>query len=113
MLFRSTVSCAPNATLIVSYVGMQTQRVAVADRTNVNIQMNDGGVQLNEVVAIGYGAVKKSDATGSVAVIKPDDIEAGIATSTQDLLVGASPCSVFSSSTAKDAALMLPQTLSS
>lgn len=86
-----TVSCAPQATLVVSYVGYETQRVAVADRTTVNIQMTDGGVQLNEVVAIGYGAVKKSDATGSVAVIKPDDIEAGIATSTQDLLVGASP----------------------
>lgn len=86
-----TVSCSPNATLVVSYVGMQTQRVPVADRTTVNVQMSDGGVQLNEVVAIGYGAVKKSDATGSVAVIKPDDIEAGLATSTQDLLVGASP----------------------
>ncbi|MDE5634361.1 MAG: TonB-dependent receptor plug domain-containing protein, partial [Muribaculaceae bacterium] len=92
-----TVSCAPSATLVVSYVGMQTQRVPVADRTTVNVQMSDGGVQLNEVVAIGYGAVKKSDATGSVAVIKPDDIEAGIATSTQDLLVGASPGLVVTS----------------
>ena len=44
-----TVSCSPNATLVVSYVGMQTQRVPVADRTTVNVQMSDGGVQLNEV----------------------------------------------------------------
>ena len=46
---------------------------------------------LAETVVIGYGSVKKSDATGSVAMIKPDDVEAGIATSAQDLLVGASP----------------------
>ncbi|MDE6287195.1 MAG: SusC/RagA family TonB-linked outer membrane protein, partial [Muribaculaceae bacterium] len=46
---------------------------------------------LLEVVSVGYGTVKKSDATGSVAVVRPDEIEAGIATSTQDLLVGASP----------------------
>lgn len=86
-----TINCAPNATLVVSYVGYDTKRVAVNDRTIINIQLESGAIALNEVVAIGYGAVKKSDATGSVAVIKPDEIEAGIAVSTQDLLVGASP----------------------
>ena len=40
---------------------------------------------------MGYGTVKKADATGSVAVIKPGDIQAGLATSANDLLVGASP----------------------
>ena len=92
-----SVQCAPNATLVVSYVGYETARVAVDSRTTVNVQLSSGAIQLNEVVAIGYGAVKKSDATGSVAVIKPDDIEAGLATSTQDLLVGASPGLVVTS----------------
>lgn len=86
-----TINCAPNATLVVSYVGYDTKRVAVDNRTTINIKLESGAIALNEVVAIGYGAVKKSDATGSVAVIKPDEIEAGIAVSTQDLLVGASP----------------------
>ena len=86
-----TINCAPNATLVVSYVGYDTKRVAVDNRTIINIKLESGAIALNEVVAIGYGAVKKSDATGSVAVIKPDEIEAGIAVSTQDLLVGASP----------------------
>lgn len=80
-----------NGVLIVSYVGYDTQRVPVQNRTNINVVLKENSVMLDEVVAIGYGVVKKSDATGSVAVIKPDDIEAGIATSTQDLLVGASP----------------------
>ena len=81
----------PNGVLVVSYVGYDTQRVPVDNRTNIDIVLKENSVMLDEVVAIGYGVVKKSDATGSVAVIKPDDIEAGIATSTQDLLVGASP----------------------
>ena len=46
---------------------------------------------LNEVVAIGYGSVKKSDATGAVSAIKPSEVQAGLATSAQDLLVGRSP----------------------
>ena len=81
----------PNGVLVVSYVGYDPQRVPVENRTTINVVLKENSVMLDEVVAIGYGVVKKSDATGSVAVIKPDDIEAGIATSTQDLLVGASP----------------------
>ncbi len=80
-----------NATLTFSYVGYETQNVAVNGQTVINVTMKENSVILNEVVAIGYGVVKKSDATGSVAVIKPDEIEAGIAKSAQDLLVGASP----------------------
>lgn len=86
-----TISAPSDGTLIVSYVGYDTQEIAINGRTEINVTLLENSVMLGEVVAIGYGVVKKSDATGSVAVIKPDDIEAGIATSTQDLLVGASP----------------------
>ena len=86
-----TLSVESNAVLIFSYVGYNTQEVPVDGRTTIDVVLSENSVMLGEVVAIGYGAVKKSDATGSVAVIKPDEIEAGIATSTQDLLVGASP----------------------
>ena len=81
----------PNASLVFSYVGYNPQTIAVDGRTQIDVTLSENTVMLGEVVAIGYGVVKKSDATGSVAVIKPDDIEAGIAVSTQDLLVGASP----------------------
>ena len=86
-----SISVDANGTLSVSYVGYETQSIAVAGRTTVNVVLQENSVMLAEVVAIGYGAVKKSDATGSVAVIKPDEIEAGISTSAQDMLVGASP----------------------
>lgn len=86
-----TINVASDATLVVSYVGYDTQNVPVDGRTSINVTMQENSVMLNEVVAIGYGTVKKSDATGSVAVIKPDEIEAGLATSVQDMLVGQTP----------------------
>ena len=87
--YRLEVS--PKATLVVNYVGFNPQTVEVNGRTTINIVLQESDVLLNEVVAIGYGTVKKSDATGSVAVVKPDEIKAGLSTTTQDLLVGASP----------------------
>jgi len=86
-----SINVAQNATLVFSYVGYDTQKVAVEGRNTINVTMKENSVLLNEVVAIGYGVVKKSDATGSVAVVKPDEIEAGLATSVQDMLVGQTP----------------------
>ena len=85
------LSVNPNATLVVSYVGYDPMDVEVNGRTDITIVMKENAEMLNEVMVIGYGTVKKADATGSVAVVKPDEIEAGISTSAQDLLVGASP----------------------
>ena len=86
-----TIHVPANATLVVSYVGYEPMNVPVNGQTNLNIVMKQNSTVLAETVVIGYGTVKKSDATGSVAVITPDDIDAGISTSAQDLLVGASP----------------------
>ncbi len=85
------IEVAPNASLVFSYVGMDPQTIAVNGRTNIDVTLKENSVVLNEVVAIGYGTVKKSDATGSVAVVKPDEVQAGLATTAQDLLVGATP----------------------
>lgn len=85
------LSVNPNATLVVSYIGYDPMEVAVGSQTTINVVMKENATMLQETVVIGYGQVKKSDATGSVALIKPDEVEAGIATSAQDLLVGASP----------------------
>lgn len=86
-----TITVAPNAILTVSYVGYDPQEVPVNGREHIKITLSENSTMLAETVVIGYGSVKKSDATGSVAVIKPSEVEAGLATSAQDLLVGASP----------------------
>ena len=87
----------PDATLTFSYVGYDPQEVAVNGRTYFNIVMKENATMLAETVVIGYGTVKKSDATGSVAVVTPDEIDANISTSAQDLLTGASPGVVVTS----------------
>ena len=86
-----TINAPSNGTLVFSYVGYDAQKVPVEGRSTINVTLQESSVMLNEVVAIGYGVVKKSDATGSVAVIKPDEVEAGLATSVQDMLVGQTP----------------------
>ena len=86
-----TLNVDPKATLVISYIGYDTQEVPVDGRTEIKVTLQDNTTMLAETVVIGYGSVKKSDATGSVALVTPDEIEAGISTSAQDLLVGASP----------------------
>lgn len=83
------LSVEPNATLVVSYVGYDPMDVAVNGKTDLEIVLKENATLLSETVVIGYGTVKKADATGSVAIVRPDDVEAGISTSAQDLLVGA------------------------
>lgn len=93
-----TINVAPNAVLIVSYVGYDPMEVPVNGKTELKITMSANATLLAETVVIGYGTVKKSDATGSVAIVKPDEVEAGLATSVQDMLVGQTPGVVVTTS---------------
>lgn len=63
-----------NATLVFSYIGYVTQRVPVGGQTTFNISLVADVQNLEEVVVVGYGTVKKRDLTGSVASIKAEDI---------------------------------------
>lgn len=92
------LNVAPGATLVFSYVGYDPIEEIVNGRTTINVIMKENATMLSDVVVIGYGTVKKQDATGSVAVLNPDEIDANIATSAQDLLTGASPGVVVTSS---------------
>ncbi|MCZ8197764.1 MAG: SusC/RagA family TonB-linked outer membrane protein [Flavobacterium sp.] len=55
-----------NAVLVFSYIGLTTQEVAVGSKSVVNVVLKDDQKELKEVVVIGYGSVKKKDATGAV-----------------------------------------------
>ncbi|TDO03433.1 TonB-dependent receptor [Sunxiuqinia elliptica] len=63
-----------NGIVVFSFVGMHTIEQEVNGQTTINITMEDETIGLEEVVAIGYGTVKKSDLTGSVGSVKGDDI---------------------------------------
>ena len=55
-----------DATLVFSFVGMKTQEISVSGKTSINVVMEEEAIGIEEVVAIGYGTMKKSDLTGSV-----------------------------------------------
>lgn len=78
------------AVLVVSNVGYATQEVTVTDQAYLNIALKFEAKQFKEigVVGIGYGEVKKADATGSVEAISAKDFNKGVITSPQELLVG-------------------------
>lgn len=63
-----------NATLLFSFVGMKTQEIAVGGKTVINVSLVEEAIGIEEVVAVGYGKMKKSDLTGSVTVVKSDEI---------------------------------------
>jgi len=64
-----------NAVLMFSFVGMKTQEIQV-DQAVINVVLEEETVGLEEVVAIGYGTVRKKDLTGSVASVSGEDLQA-------------------------------------
>ncbi len=81
-----TITAPAGAQLQVSSIGLQTQIVTAAP--NLVIELLDDSEVLKEVVVIGYGAVKKSDLTGSVTALRPDAKNKGVVVSAQDMLNG-------------------------
>lgn len=70
-----TLKAKKNATLVVSYIGYLTQEVRLQGKTQITIQLVPDSKTLDEVVVVGYGTMKKSDLTGSVASVASKDIE--------------------------------------
>jgi TonB-linked SusC/RagA family outer membrane protein len=57
-----------------SFIGFETKEIEINGQTVINVQLANSTLEIDEVVAIGYGTVKKRDLTGSVSSVKADDI---------------------------------------
>lgn len=68
------VNNAAKDVLVFTYVGMQTQEVKVAGKKQIDVVLQNGAIQLEEVVAIGYGTSRRKDLTGSVVSVKSDEL---------------------------------------
>ena len=79
-----------NATLQFSFIGMKTQEVKIGTQTTINVVLTEESIGLDEVIAIGYGTMKKSDLTGSVSQIKSEAINAFPSTNVFQALSGRS-----------------------
>jgi len=77
-----------NATVIFSFVGMKSKEMVVGSQTTINVTMETYAIGIEEVVAIGYGTVKKSDLTGSVSSVGNEEISAFPTTNAVQALSG-------------------------
>lgn len=82
-----TLSGVPSGgTIVVSYIGYTTQRIAVNGKTRLTIALAEDTEMLDEVVVVGYGVQKKVNLTGSVSAVKGDALERRpVADATQSL----------------------------
>lgn len=74
--------------LLVSFLGMKAQEIPIGNEVTFNVTLSEERIGLEELVIIGYGSIKKSDATGSLSVINNSDFNKGIASSPDLLLNG-------------------------
>lgn len=70
-----SITVPSNSTLIFNYISYASQQIAVDGRTTINVKLLPDNNVLDEVVVIGYGTMKKSDLTGSVASVSSKAIE--------------------------------------
>ncbi|UOB18802.1 SusC/RagA family TonB-linked outer membrane protein [Abyssalbus ytuae] len=81
----------PNAILIFSYLGFITQEIPVNGRSTINVTLNEDSTELSEVVITGYSQQETRDITGSVSVVKAEDLVATTPTNVESALQGQSP----------------------
>ena len=85
---KFTLNVSKEATLVITYVGFTEKRVKVNGRSQLTIKLEEDSKTLDEVIVVGYGSVKKSNLTTSVAKISSDAIDGRPITSLSDALSG-------------------------
>ncbi|SKB29039.1 TonB-linked outer membrane protein, SusC/RagA family [Parapedobacter luteus] len=71
---RYTISATGGEILVFSYLGYVSQEIVVGQNAIINVQLASDASDLEEVVVVGYGTQRKSDLTGSVAVLSSDEL---------------------------------------
>ena len=83
-----SIDASAGQTLEVSYIGYTTQTVKVPRNLQVDIRLSEDTHTLDQVVVVGYGTMKRSDLTGSVASINEEQIKQGVNTSIEQAMQG-------------------------
>lgn len=86
--FSLDVPDVKNGVIVVSAIGYKTKYIPLNGRTVLVVELEPEFTELDEVIVVGYGTMKKSDLTGSVATVKTSEAEAARATSLDKLLQG-------------------------
>lgn len=86
-----TLSVSENATLQFSYIGYVTQEIPVRNQASINVVLLEDALQLDEVVAIGYGTKRRSSVSGAIDQVGTQTFEDRPVGNTMQALQGASP----------------------
>nr|WP_319398419.1 TonB-dependent receptor [uncultured Carboxylicivirga sp.] len=89
--FQLEITNAENSILVFSFIGFTDQKVPVGDQTTFNVVLQEESIGLDEVVAIGYGTVKKRDLTGAVSSVKSEVIANATASNAMTTMQGRVP----------------------
>jgi TonB-linked SusC/RagA family outer membrane protein len=95
------VAGGPESVLIFSYVGYESKEQPVGDRTQLDVSLDVSATELEDVVVIGYGTVKKSDLTGSIAVVTADELTRTPTSNFQSAIQGRAPGVIVSQTSGK------------
>ncbi len=74
--------------LEISYIGYIAKKVSIDGKSSITVHLSEDAQQLEDVVVVGYGRMRKSDLTGSVTSVDINDVEATSTVSIQNLLQG-------------------------
>lgn len=89
---KYTLNVPPRGkTLVFSFIGMKTQEIEIGSQTTFDVTLEPDVIGLEEVVAIGYGTVKKKDLTGAVTQVNAEKVEKEATSNMTDMLRGAVP----------------------
>ena len=69
-----SLSVKTGATIVISFIGYETQEIKVGNQDNIHVTMKDDNAVLEEVVVVGYGVQKKKLVTGATVQVKGEDI---------------------------------------
>ena len=83
-----SIDAAVGQTLEVSYIGYTTHSVKVTRAGHIDVRLSEDTQTLEQVVVVGYGTMKRSDLTGSVASISEEQIKQGVNTSVEQAMQG-------------------------
>ncbi len=70
-----TINVDPNATIVISYIGYESQEISVSGKTSLSIVLQEEADMLSEVIVTGYTVQRKADLTGAVGVVETKDIK--------------------------------------
>lgn len=86
--YRLNVNNAQSDVLVFRFIGFEEQEIPVNGRSNINVELETTSIGIEEVVAVGYGTVRKRDLTGSVSSVSGDNLQDIPVASTAQALTG-------------------------